>query len=79
MIQIRVLHPHPLLLLSHPHPQLVAAKSLILIPPGKLLHCIVCDGFEMVPYFLIYQSEYVLPDYCSHIAIPRGVQVHLCT
>jgi hypothetical protein len=37
-IQIRILHPQlspPLLDVPHPHPQLVAVKSLILFPPGK--------------------------------------------
>ena len=44
MIQIQLLHPQPLLqpLLSHPHPQFVAAKSLILFPPRDHLQCIIC-------------------------------------
>ena len=39
MIIIELPHPHPLS--AHPPPQLVAAKSLILLPP-KYLQCIVC-------------------------------------
>ena len=50
MIQIQLLHPQPLLqpLLSHPHPQFVAAKSLILFPPRDHLQCIICLSVKKV-------------------------------
>lgn len=38
MIQIRFPHPQEGVLLSHPHPQFVAAKSLMLFPPEISLH-----------------------------------------
>jgi len=44
MIQIMELHPHPLLeRLDVPHPQFVAVKSLIALPPkGFCLWFIIC-------------------------------------
>ena len=43
--------PHPQPLFSHPHPQLVADKSLILIPPKGFYSVSYVHGLALFPIF----------------------------
>ena len=70
-IQIRILHPQlspSCLPVPHPHPQFVAAKSLILFPPGKIFNYNIqickkaCLCYLIFLNFIVIIIELDIPD-----------------